>query len=69
MLLPVSVFERLQHEGFDVSRSCTGRLAGVRLVVAAVTGGTAVLLVVAADSVGKGAAAVLAASQLAARVS
>lgn len=61
----VGVAERLRPKGFDVSR----RLAGVGLVVAAVAGGTAVFLVLAADGVGKRAAAVLATPQFTARVS
>lgn len=46
---------------------CTG-FAGVRLVVTAVARGAAVLSVRAADGIGHGAAGVLAAAQLAARV-
>lgn len=58
----------MRQESFGVNRLFSGRLAGVRLIVAAVAGGTAVLLVHAADGVWKGATGVLAAPQLAARV-
>lgn len=69
LLLLVRVANRLRPEGIEVGCSFYRRLAGVRLVVAAVAGGTAMFLVLAANGVGKRAAAVLAASQLAARVS
>lgn len=69
LLLLVRAANRLRPERIEVCRSFYRRLAGVRLVVAAVAGGTAMFLVLAANGVGKRAAAVLAASQLAARVS